>query len=260
MMLGQTSPLLFLAASLSLSRAGTEHRAAAVFGAVMAVCIAFKAFPLLLLVVPLWHRRWRPMLWTAAFVGALAVLELMVAPARLWLAFIASSIRLAAAATDNPYNGSVDAVLGVLGFRSLAFALGIRIAIAVPVVLALRRVADLDARWACAWSALLVLFPQVWGHYSAILFAGIATVLVARPDRRRFLWTLPVVAALLVPISINPATTILGPVLRLAANGVGLAITLVVAMSPVRSTAGLATAWQRTDTIAATRPAHERRR
>jgi len=239
MALAQTSPFMFLAVSLSPSRAGREPRAAFVFGMVMAVCIAFKAFPLLLLVVPLWHRQWRPILWTAAFVAALTALTLLVAPPQIWTAFAANSMRLAATGMDNPYNGSVDAVLNVLGFRSLALALGIRVAIVVTVGLALGKMEDPDSRWACAWSALLVLFPQVWGHYSAILFAGMATVLVARPDRRRFLWTLPVIGALLVPVALNPATSV-GPVLRLTANGVGLLITLVVAMSPVRARTSLA--------------------
>ncbi|MGQ0617097.1 MAG: glycosyltransferase family 87 protein [Acidimicrobiia bacterium] len=230
--LGQTSPLLFLAASVPVTVAVADKRMTALFSAMMGLAIAFKAFPAALLAVPVLHRRWRAVIGPAAVVAGLATASLVLAPARLWSDFIESSGPLSQEALGNPYSSSIESALGQLDIRSGAFAWALRLALLVPLAVLLRRLKDVDLRWACGWAALLVVFPQVWGHYSFVLVSAVVAVLVARADRDRFLWALPAVAALTVPIGVVGGTGNGSPVLQLTCNAVALSVALFVARRP----------------------------
>jgi hypothetical protein len=230
--LGQSSPLLFLAAALPLTAMSRPGWRAVAFGALMALVGALKAFPYALLAIPVVKRRWRGVAWAAGFLAVLAAVALFIAPLDLWRTFVSRSGGLEKESSHNPYNSSLEAALGQIGIHATVIVWLVRVALAAPIVAVARRVRDTDVWWACSWAVMLVLFPQVWGHYSFVMLAAMAAVLVWRPDRERWLWALPVIAALTIPIGVLGGNGTGSPIGQLACNLAALVLIAVIATRP----------------------------
>lgn len=205
--LGQTSPYLFLAACLGVTRTGRPLRAGLTAGLVVG-CVLLKVFPAAALVVLVYQRRWRLLGWIAAWGVGLVALAALLLPLDLWRDFLTTSRLMAGYSLVNPYNGSVDGILhgwstslatGAGGAVSLALR-----AVAVVAVFAWRvRHADDDTQWGFAWLASLLFVPLVWWHYLWLAVAAVGLALAGRSQLdRRLLWVLPALAAIAIPISI----------------------------------------------------------
>ncbi len=170
--LGQTSPLLFLAAVLSLERA-RSRQAVALLAVVATACIAFKGFPAVLLVPVALARRWSVLAAVASMGAGLVALSLAVGGLDLWRDFFDSAQAVESASADNQYNASLTGLAGDPAGLVLGGAL------LVGLLLALRP-ATTDERWSLAMPLALLVVPQVWGHYLASALAAIAVVLIQR--------------------------------------------------------------------------------
>jgi hypothetical protein len=227
--LGQTSPLLVLAAAMSIGAATRSRAAAWRLGGVLAVAGAFKVFPLLMLGVPISRRHWRVVGYTTACLACLAAVAAMLAPTSLWGDFVATVRSMQRGAADNRYNSSLEASLHELGVAPVALAWVVRAAVVALLVACRRRLRDLEVRWAIAWVAMLVLLPQIWGHYSMVAFAAVA-LMVAHTTRPRFMLALPLSAALLLPVALLEPAAHGAVTVRLIVNLAEFALVLVLAL------------------------------
>ncbi len=84
--LGQTSPYLFLLACLGVTRTRPARQWSTV--ALWALTIVLKLFPAVLGLVLLWQRRFRLIGCALASVAALSLLSLVVAPVSIWSDFV----------------------------------------------------------------------------------------------------------------------------------------------------------------------------
>lgn len=207
--LGQNSPLLFLSAALGLVWATRWPRALAV-AAVLAATVVFKLFPLALLAVLVWRRRWAVAAWTAGLVVAITVVTVPVVDRGLWSAFVDASAALGPTTPANTYNGSLVALAHLVapattgGSGIGVIVVGAVLAVGL-LVLAARRRADDDALWSLAWLVLLLVVPMVWWHYLWVGLAAVAYAWRAGGAVGRRLVALPVLAAASLLISIVTA-------------------------------------------------------
>ena len=162
----------------------------------VALAVAFKGFPAVLLVPMLVARRWRLAAMTAGAVALLGVASLVIGSGGLWSEFVDLSRAIAEVSDDNPYNaasGAVADALGLPGGAALGLVVGCVILVAfVAGVLAVDE--DEDLRWSATLPAALLVVPQVWGHYLA---TAVAMVVVAAAPRSKHpeRWLLGSVAA-----------------------------------------------------------------
>lgn len=230
--LGQTSPLLVLAAALPLAVRGPARGRlvgnwTAPLGVVMALAGAFKVFPLLMLAVPAARRHWRPIVAATATLAVLGAVSLVLGPASLWGDFAATLGAMRRGATASRYNSSFGAAARELGLPAGALAVAGPLAIGAIACARRKRLGHPLTQWAVGWVVVLLAVPQVWGHYGMVAFVAVA-VLVAR-DRGRGVLALPVSAALLLLVAlVDPAAT--GAVtMRLVVNLAQFALVLLLA-------------------------------
>jgi hypothetical protein len=200
--LGQTSPLLFLLCCLPVARLRSTRSEVGV-AVLVALAVAFKAFPAVLLIPMVVHRRWRLAGFTAVAVAALGVASVAIGAAGVWGEFIDLSRTVADASADNPFNSATAAVADAIGLPAAVGTLaGVGLAVAfVAVVLA--RTADEDVWWSATIPVSLLLLPQVWNHY---LLTAVAMVTVASLRRTAHPeWWLLGSVAVLAPYSAGGA-------------------------------------------------------
>jgi hypothetical protein len=205
--LGQTSPYLFLLACLGVQH--TDRPARGWFVAVAwALTISLKVFPAVLGVILLRQRRWRLLVSAAVAMGLLGLLTLAVAPTSIWADFVHLSVRVAEHSVGNPDSGSLDnlahQIWGPLTEnRSLAImSLVVRAGVAGGLWWWGVRDADDDTQWAYGWLVVLFVVPLVWWHYLWVAVAALALVLAGGRVDRKWLVTLPIMAAFMVPMSV----------------------------------------------------------
>jgi hypothetical protein len=226
--LGQTSPLLVLAAVMSIGAANQTRWSGSRLGLVLAAAGAFKAFPLVMLAVPASRRQWRLIVWTAVWLGLLIAVLARFTPLSLWSDFLATARIMTRGATDNAYNSSIDSALNEFGIASGVVVWAYRAAIITIIIACRRSLRDVEVRWAVAWVTVLVLFPQVWGHYSMVAFAAVGT-LVARHTAPRTVLAMPVAAALLLPVALIDSDASGAVTMRLVINLLEFALVLWLA-------------------------------
>ena len=209
--LGQTSPVLFLAAALGVRGTRRTPRAVGV-GAVMAAAVAFKAFPVAMVAVAMWQRRWRLVAATVAWCALLALAALVLVPPSTFQEFVTAAGEISGKAVGNPYNGSIaNALHDVIGSFDGTGAGGLALAALVvvggaAVWLWTQRRADDDTAWALGLLLLLLVNPLVWWHYALVGMAAVIVAVIAlRSVSVRHLQLVVALAATTVPISI-PAT------------------------------------------------------
>jgi len=226
--LGQTTPLLVLAAAMSLAAASRTRGSGWRLGSVLAVATAFKGFPLVLLLVPAARREWCPVVWTATVVAGLTLVALWMAPVSLWSDFVDTARATGPQADLNPHNSSLGAVLARAGLGWPPLVWLFRAGVLAAIVTCRRSLREADVQWAVAWVTVLVLFPQVWGHYSLIGLAAVGTV-VAHRNTPRTVLAVPITAALLVPVAFVDAGGAVDGALRLVVNVLVFGLVLLVA-------------------------------
>jgi len=178
--------------------------------AVLAATVVFKLFPLALLAVLVWRRRWAVAAWTAGLVVAITVVTVPVVDRGLWSAFVDASAALGPTTPANTYNGSLVALAHLVapattgGSGIGVIVVGAVLAVGL-LVLAARRRADDDALWSLAWLVLLLVVPMVWWHYLWVGLAAVAYAWRAGGAVGRRLVALPVLAAASLLISIVTA-------------------------------------------------------
>lgn len=195
--LGQSSPLLFLLCCLPVARLRST-RAEVGVAVLVAVAVAFKAFPAILVVPMLVHRRWRLVALTTAAVAVLGVGSVAIGAGGLWSEFIDLSRTVADASTDNPYNSAAAAVADAIGLPAGVGSF-VGVGLAAGFVAGVLPSADEDLRWSATIPVSLLVLPQVWNHYllTAVAMVTVASLgRTAHPER----WLLGSVA-ILVPYS-----------------------------------------------------------
>lgn len=202
---GQNSPLMFLSACLGLSQTDRASRAAG-SAAVWVSTVAFKLFPLPLLLVAVIHRRWKFVVSAAALLVVLTVAAVPLAPASAYGAFFSSSRALTTTSLSSPWNVSIDAFIHLLdgnwrgdGAAFYAVLLA-RLAIIAALCFWKLRDAEEDFQWAYAWTALLALHPQIWWHYFELIIP--AVVLGLRRRRGATWYLVPAAALVLLPMAV----------------------------------------------------------
>lgn len=205
--LGQTSPYLFLLACLGVQRTDRPARHWFVAGT-WALTISLKLFPAALGVILLLQRRFRLILSSVAVFAVLCLLSLALAPASIWSDFVRISLRVAKHSVGNPYSGSLDNVahqiwapLSENGVLSITL-LGLRGVAAVGLWWWGVHDADDDTQWAYGWLALMLVVPLVWWHYLWVAVGALGITLASRQIDKRWLVALPIMAAFTIPPSI----------------------------------------------------------
>ncbi|MEZ5205990.1 MAG: glycosyltransferase 87 family protein [Acidimicrobiales bacterium] len=99
-----------------------------------AAAVAFKAFPLAMLAVALWQRRWRLVAATGAWCALLALAALVLVPPSTFQEFVTAAGEISGKAIGNPYNGSIaNALHDVVGSFDGTGAGGLALAALVVV-------------------------------------------------------------------------------------------------------------------------------
>ncbi|GIU84479.1 MAG: hypothetical protein KatS3mg008_1254 [Acidimicrobiales bacterium] len=205
--LGQTSAFMFAAAAMIpclWDRPGIRRF---LFVAVMVLVAVFKATPVVVLLVPLLSRRWRLLVYCASAVLCLGVLAVVLAGGtEIMEGYRDASEAISRQASVNPYNGSADAfAFRLLGSEEASEALRVgtlvRFAVVAVLVLSLARMRQESSRWALFWSAVPLLAPLAWWHYTV---ASAAAMGVALGDGRsgRKLWAWPATLSAGIPLGI----------------------------------------------------------
>lgn len=210
--LGQTSPILFLSVCIGLSRPKTRRT---IYGAAAwAAATALKATPAAMGVVLVWRKQWRMLAWAAGFIAALFVLSVVVASPTVWSDYLSSMRQFAGSVAHEGPNRSLDSILT----RVLEGAPGPTGTIVTPLVLigsalvmcrlGMRGTSD-DTRWAMGYSVLIVISPLVWWHYMWLLIGALGIVIAEqRVLNDRIVAIFPLVAlALIAPNIPNVATS-----------------------------------------------------
>jgi hypothetical protein len=209
--LGQNAPLMFLSACLGTAKGNRTGRALAI-ASVLALTVAFKFSPIVLVGVLLWQRRWKAAAATGVILAALTGVAWLLVPHSLFSDFTTATRALPATAIGNPYNGALDSVLHgwwaplVSSTAGSALSTGLRVVIAAFLFWWIGRRADDDTQWAYAWVLLMLFIPMVWWHYllvaiPAVVYGWRAGARTAGWSDRSFLLVVAV-AAITVPISI----------------------------------------------------------
>ncbi len=215
--LGQTSPLLFLAACLGVSQTDRPGRRSWM-ALLWALTIALKVFPAGLGLVLLWQRRFRLIVSGVVALAAMAVVGLVIAPASSWADFVHASVRLSGRSLANPYNGSLDKMASQIWSPLTAGHLAPDLLLAARLLLGAglwwwgARKADDDTQWAFGWLVVLFVVPLVWWHYLWVGVAALGVALAGRGVDRRWLVSLPVMAAVSIPMSLVNAHSHAWPV------------------------------------------------
>lgn len=210
--LAQNSPILFASTALGISRTERSNAWAALISLVWVLAVAFKAWPVALILMALWLRRWRFLVWSAGWFVMLGLLSIPFARLELIGDFLRASSALNATAPANLYNGSLEALghavapvldagPAAVGFLVARVALG-------GLALWWSRRASPDSRWTYAYLVFLLITPIVWWHYVLLAIAALGVVLADRPHLGREIALLPLAALLSIPIS-NPAGALL---------------------------------------------------
>lgn len=207
--LAQTSPILFASAALGVSRTERSNRWAALVALLWVLAVVLKAWPVVLVLILLWQRRWRMLAWSAGWFALLVLAMLPFTQLSLFGDFLRTSSGLNATAAGDPNNGSLGALAHAIS-QGLATGGGATALLAVRLILVglawwWARRAVSDSQWAFGYLTLLLLSPFVWWHYVWVAVAAIGVVLVGRPHLGREVMFLPVLAALTIPISIAVA-------------------------------------------------------
>jgi hypothetical protein len=210
--------------------------------AAWAAAAALKLFPLALLAVAVHARRWRFAAAGIATLVGLAALALALGPAALWSDFVVASRTIGEQTAQNPYNGSIEAVVfRITGSELDTFSpllLAARgVLLAVAVVVALRMTSD-DERWAFGLLVLVVLMPQTWWHYAWVAMAAVAVALWHRADAGRWLWLLPAFAVLAAPLG---AANSSGSAVPVAQWALEMSVVVMLGYLAVRSSAAPST-------------------
>ncbi|MBI2704510.1 MAG: DUF2029 domain-containing protein [Actinobacteria bacterium] len=208
--LGQTAPLLFLSAAVGVGARDASRLMVVGIAALFVTTIAFKLFPVALVVVIVWQRRWRLIGAAAALVAALMALTLAVVPIRLFGQFAESTRTFNAFADANPHNSSLVALvrpvaesfaLSSAGSKAMLFARLLIVAAGWWFII--RPARDDDAQWAWSWLFLLFFVPTVWWHYLWVAIAACGVGLAARTDLDdRKLWVFALVSMATIAPSI----------------------------------------------------------
>lgn len=207
--LGQTSPLMFLSAALGLGTRRSTWVGVAPIAAVFVLTVMFKAFPLVLVALLLWQRRWKFVAMVAAMLAGLTALSLAVAPARMYGQFL-DVTRTFSGFSTSVHNDAPIALLRVVSETFAVSDAGSLLLVAFRVVLVvagwwfvLRRCPDDDTQWAWAWLLLLVLVPMVWWHYVWVAVAAFGVALSGRRDLDdRWMGAIAMLALATVPPSL----------------------------------------------------------
>ena len=220
---GQSSPLLFLSACLGLTRTDRTDRAVGA-AAVFVGTVVFKLFPLPLLLVAAVRRRWRFVAAALGLLVALTIVTALLVPLSQYGEFVDSTRALTAQRVAYPWNISLDAfVHGAVGsWRTdgAVFLLSVVARVGAVVALAWWRLRDEDddVIWSYGWVALLVINPQIWWHYFAVLVPAVAYLV--RRSGGRTPWSITAAAAAVLPLAVvtdEGALRVYGPVLALVA-------------------------------------------
>jgi MFS family permease len=167
--IGNVAPVIGL--GIALAYRFRDHPLLAAAGLTLAA--APKASGLILLVPFVLTLRWKPVLWTAGFMGALALLPLAFYPAT-WSRYLdvgVTSITLNAARDDNAAVLNLAAKVGLPSW----LAIGGIIAVAVAAALLIR-----DSFWPTVW-LIVALLPIAW-MYSLVTLIPLFCVAVRRPN------------------------------------------------------------------------------
>jgi hypothetical protein len=201
--LGQNSTLMFLSACLGVSAAvGPRRRAgAALAAAIFSAAVLFKLFPIALVPVLVWRRKWMILAFSILMLGLAMAVTAWMFPLSLFADFVDSSTGLVGTG-DIPTNGAVLTIgRGIILPSEMSKSLGtmasavLFLCAVIWYVLATRDVTD-DLRWAAAWVAVIAPLPMLWWHYLWVAFAGVALGAEATAHRRgpAVLVALPVAA------------------------------------------------------------------
>jgi hypothetical protein len=233
--IGQTSPVLVLAAACSMAGANRTRLGSARYGALLTLASAFKVFPIVVLVVPTLRARWRPIIATFSALAALAMASVALLPERLWPDFGVTARAVARSTSSNPFNGSLGAALHDLGWSSPAAEWLLRAVVVVAVAAMLRRLSGLDAGVALVWVAVLVVFPQVWGHYAMVIPIAMASLAACGVVDRKATAAVIASAASTVPIAVIAQGADGAAALRWSIAAANLVVAMALAARIARS-------------------------
>jgi len=246
--LGQTTPLLFLSASVGVAGTGPRGRSVrtALTGALWATTVALKVFPVLLVGVALRQRRWRLLGWAAGVGVALSALAVVLAPASLFGDAVTVSRRVLSWSLAYPYNGSVEALVhrahpafdgtGAAGAAVAALTL----VAAVGAWWWAARRADADTQWAYGWLVALLVVPAVWWHYLWLAVPALALALAALPRPGRALLVLPAWAAITAAVTVPYDRGSPWPVVQVVALLAAVVVAGVLVRTGARARDGVA--------------------
>lgn len=199
--MGQNAPLLALTVALWLR---PSRRVAAV---ALALCVALKAWPIVLVSVFIWKREWRAIGWFGGALALLTAVAIVTAGAdsfsAWWTGFWGSSDLVEA----SPINVALQTMVGRGG-------LAVAIVLGAWGALRLRRESTL-ALWSWSWPLCLLALPVVWSSYLLVLVPAAA----GRAGRRP--WILAGVAAGLA------GSTLVSPVVGVATSA-GLVLWMTI--------------------------------
>lgn len=206
--LGQTTPILFLSACLGIS---SDRRARnVVVAALWVVSTVLKLFPVMLVIVLVWQRRWQILRWSGIVLAAIVGASLILGPISLYgyyWPYVSSLARVSGSVDDS---GSIDRLVEPLS-ASLAsrMASGLRAAALIVAGLLTWRRTSRDAQWAVAWLVVTFVQPEVWWHYSWVALPAVVMV-VAADEKRSTVWVMVVAAAMAVVSLAAHFTAIVG--------------------------------------------------
>jgi alpha-1,2-mannosyltransferase len=179
---------------VTLAMVGTwllaEQRRDTMAGAALALAIALKLSPALLLVYFIVTGRWRVVAATIITLGILTLIPLLQFGITPLVEFASVTVQTSIGTVVSPFNLSVLTVMTALGIP--AASLMHKLLLVALVLLAARLVrcgARMEA-FALLWITLLVLSPLVWLHH----FVFVVGLLVVTPPRRSA--QLPLIVAL----------------------------------------------------------------
>ncbi len=187
--LGQSSPVMFASAVIGLGAIDAPWSKVAVVALVLVAAIVMKAFPVALVAVLVYKRRWRIVAAVGALLVAASAFSVLLVPVRMFSEFVSVSSTFSGFAPANPHNGAPVA-LAKLASEDLAsgstgwmVVMGLQfLAVGALWWFVIRRCPDADTQWAWSWVLLVFVLPMVWWHYLWVLVAGVGVALSGRRD------------------------------------------------------------------------------
>lgn len=198
LLIGQTSPLLFLGAALAPGR-WRRGPAQVASVAVWALTSVFKAFPLLLVALVAHRRWWRQLGLYLGILAGLALVTSALVPVTVWADYVGFARSFSQAVLGISGNLNVQALVHLLWpEQPPAVDLAVQLAVLGGLgALWWRKVrfAPPAAEWAWVWMGAMVAMPVVWGHYAVTGLVPVAFALAARREAGGridgALWLLP---------------------------------------------------------------------